>query len=96
MTIGLIATVSIRPDGTDEFEKLFAWQAEQVRANEAGNSLYKLFKSREAPGKYVVMEIYDDEAALQAHRDSEHMKANRPKVAPLVAEPTVIELFDAA
>ena len=95
MSIGLIARVSIQPGKGGEFETLFAWQAEQVRANEPGNKLYRLFKSREQDGAYIVMEIYDDEAALQAHRDSEHMKANRPKVAPLVAAPTVLEFYDA-
>lgn len=95
MPIGLIARVKITPGKGGAFEELFAWQAEQVRANEPGNSLYRLFRSREQEGAYVVMEIYEDEAALQAHRTSAHMLANRPKVAPLVAEPTVLELYDA-
>jgi quinol monooxygenase YgiN len=95
MSIGLIARVKIIAGKEGEFESAFAWQAEQVRANEPGNKLYKLFRSREQAGSYVVMEIYDDEAAIDAHRNSEHMKANRPKTAPLIAEPTVIELYDA-
>lgn len=95
MAIGLIARVSITQGKESEFEGLFAWQAEQVRANEPGNKLYRLFRDRERPGGYIVMEIYEDEAALQAHRDADHMKANRPKVAPLIAAPTVLEFYDA-
>ena len=95
MPIGLIARVKITPGKTEEFEALFAWQAEQVRLHEPGNSLYRLFRSREVDGAYVVMEIYADEVALQGHRRSAHMEANRPKVAPLIAEPTVIEIYDA-
>ncbi|WP_337189130.1 putative quinol monooxygenase [Phenylobacterium sp.] len=95
MALGLIARVSITPGKESEFEDLFAWQAEQVRANEPGNKLYRLFRDREKAGGYIVMEIYDDEAALAAHREAEHMKANRPKVAPLIAAPTVLELYDA-
>ena len=95
MSIGLIARVTIAPGKGAEFEELFAWQAEQVRANEPGNKLYKLFRARDQEGGYIVMEIYDDEAALKAHREAPHMAANRPKVAPLIAAPTVLELYDA-
>jgi len=95
MSIGLIARVKIVAGKEQEFETAFAWQAEQVRAHEPGNQLYKLFRARDQQGAYVVMEIYDDAAAIDAHRNSEHMRANRPKTAPLIAEPTVIELYDA-
>jgi quinol monooxygenase YgiN len=94
MTIGLIARVTVAAGKGAEFEELFDWQAQQVRANEPGNKLYRLFRSREQEGAYVVMEIYEDEAAVQAHRESAHMKANRPKVLPLLAAPTVLEFYE--
>ena len=50
MPIGLIARVKIAPGKGGEFEELFAWQAEQVRANEPGNSLYRLFRSPDQDG----------------------------------------------
>lgn len=68
MTIGVIARLKIAPGQEQPFEALFAEQAEQVRANEPANRLYRLFRDRAEPGGYIVMEIYDDEAALEAHR----------------------------
>ncbi|WP_334162532.1 putative quinol monooxygenase [Phenylobacterium sp.] len=96
MTIGVIARVKIAPGQEQAFEALFAEQAEQVRANEPANRLYRLFRDRAEPGGYIVMEIYDDEAALEAHRAAPHMLANRPRMAPLLGGKTVVEIYDAA
>ncbi len=95
MTIGVIARVKIAQGRGGEFETAFAVQAAQVRAHEPANQLYRLFRSREDPDAYVVMEVYDDLDALEAHRRSPHILANRPAIAPLVAAPTVVEIYDA-
>lgn len=95
MPIGVIARVKIQQGKGGEFERLFAGQAAAVRENEPANSLYRLFRSREDPEAYVVMEIYEDDAALAAHRASPHMAANRPAMGALVAERTVVEVYDA-
>jgi quinol monooxygenase YgiN len=78
-----------------EFEAAFADQAKGVRASEPGNALYQLVRSRDDENSYVVMELYDNEAALEAHRTAEHMVANRSRIGPLVAPGTVVEIFDA-
>src|SRR3546814_8454919 len=57
--IGIIATLRVQPDKTEAFEGVFAELAAAVRANEPGNSLYRLFRTDEA-GVYKVMECYDD------------------------------------
>ena len=94
MGIGLIVRVTIVPGKEAEFEAAFADQAKGVRASEPGNKLYQLVRSREASNKYVVMELYDSEADLEAHRNAPHMVENRPRVAPLIAERSIIEIFD--
>ena len=95
MTIGVIARVTIVPGKEAEFEAAFADQAKGVRANEPGNKLYPLVRSREVANKYVVMELYDGDADLEAHRNAPHMVGNRPRMAPLIAERTVVEIYDA-
>jgi|GraSoiStandDraft_4_1057263.scaffolds.fasta_scaffold567577_2 quinol monooxygenase YgiN len=95
MAIGLIVRLKTNPGKGPDFEAAFAVQAKGVRADEPGNKLYQLVKSRTEPDAYVVMELYDDEAALQAHREAPHMAANRPRMAGLVAPGTSIEIFDA-
>ena len=77
-----------------EFEGVFTALAGQVRANEPGNKLYRLFKSRKDAGTYVVMEIYQDQAALDVHGKTEYFKAAGPKIAPTMAGRPEILYFD--
>lgn len=95
MAIGVIAHVTVAVGREAEFEAAFADQARGVRENEPGNRLYQLVRSREASNRYVVMEIYDSDADLEAHRAAPHILANRPRIAPLIGAPTVVEVYDA-
>lgn len=95
MSIGIVAKLRVHAGREAEFEQYFAGQAEAVRANEPGNELYRLFRSRAEAGAYLIMEIYRDEAALQAHMSSEHLRAGRPTSKALLAGPLEFELFDA-
>ena len=63
--IGVIATIRVLPGKEAEFEGVFAELAPAVRANEPGNSYYKLFRTAET-GVYKVLECYDDAAAVEA------------------------------
>ncbi|MDR6660455.1 putative quinol monooxygenase [Tardiphaga sp. 215_C5_N2_1] len=85
--------LTVAPGSTDAFEHAFAVQAAAVRANEPGNRLYELLKSRTLADSYTLIEIYEDEAALAAHRTSSHMAANRPLTAPFFAAPPVMHMF---
>jgi quinol monooxygenase YgiN len=95
MGIGLIVRVKVVAGKGAEFEAAFADQARGVRANEPANQLYQLVRSREDENSYVVMELYDNEAALDTHRTAEHMVANRPRMAALIEGRSVVEIFDA-
>lgn len=95
MTIGVIARVTVVDGKGPEFEKAFAVQAKGVRENEPGNKMYQLTKSREDPNVYVVMELYDSDADLDAHRTAPHMVANRPAMAGLIGGKTTVEILDA-
>ncbi len=85
--------LTVAPGSTDAFERAFAVQAASVRANEPGNRLYELFKSTTLSDSYTLVEIYEDDAALRAHRASPHMAANQPLTAPLLAAPPVMHMF---
>src|SRR3546814_12777488 len=79
--IGIIATLRVQPDKTEAFEGVFAELAAAVRANEPGNSLYRLFHTDEA-GVYKDMECYDAAAAVEAHRASDHFPPRGDRTAP--------------
>lgn len=95
MAIGIVVRLKTNPGKGPDFEAAFAVQAAGVRANEPGNKLYQLARSRQDADSYVVMEIYDSDADLEAHRSAPHMVENRPRMAGLVAPGTTVEIFDA-
>lgn len=80
--LAIIAKLNVVPGKGSDFEKVMLGLVKDVRANESGNKLYTLTKN--AAGEYFVLEIYDNEAALEAHRGSAHFKAAGPKFAGLM------------
>ena len=92
--IGIIATLKVQDGKGPEFEGVFNGLAEQVRANEPGNRLYQLTKSRADPNTYKVLEGYKDADAVAAHSASDHYKALGPKIGPCLAGRPEVELLD--
>jgi quinol monooxygenase YgiN len=95
MPIGVIATLQVQDGKGEELEAVFGELAPQVRVNEPGNKLYVLHKSREDANTYVVLEIYDDQAAIEAHRNSNHFKAAGPKLGACLAGRPDVKFLDA-
>jgi quinol monooxygenase YgiN len=95
MSIGVIATLKVQDGKAAEFEAVFRGLAGEVRANEPGNKLYQVFKSRKEANTYIVMEIYQDQAALETHGKSDHFKAAGPKLGPTMAGRPDILYLDA-
>jgi len=92
--IGIIATLRVQPGKEAEFEGVFAELAPAVAANEPGNSYYRLFRTEEV-GVYKVLECYDDGAAVDAHRASEHFRTLGAKLGPCLAGAPEIEKLSA-
>jgi quinol monooxygenase YgiN len=95
MRIGIVATIRVKPGQGAAFEDGFAALAREVRANEPGNQLYQLTRSRTEADCYKVMEIYVDEAALAAHRDAPHARNAGPTLGALMAGRPEVEILDA-
>ncbi|HMO77277.1 MAG TPA: putative quinol monooxygenase [Sphingopyxis sp.] len=92
--IGIVATIRVQPGKEAEFEGVFAELAPAVRANEPGNSYYRLFRTDEA-GVYKVLECYDDAAAVEAHRASDHFRTLGARLGPCLAGAPEIERLSA-
>ncbi|MDO9361737.1 MAG: putative quinol monooxygenase [Sphingopyxis sp.] len=92
--IGIVATLRVQPGKEQEFEGVFAELAPAVQANEPGNSYYKLFRTAET-GVYKVLECYDDDAAVDAHRASDHFRSLGAKLGPCLAGAPEIERLSA-
>ncbi len=93
--IGIIATLKTKDGQGEALEAVFAELSEKVRANEAGNRLYQLTKSRTEPNTYKVLELYDDQDALTAHGKTDYFRALGAKMGPSLDGRPQIELLDA-
>lgn len=95
MAVGVVATIRIKPDTNEAFEAVAREMMAAVRANEPGNKVYQFCKSKAEPTTYVVMEIYADQAALDAHGKSDHFRAIGPKMGPSMAGRPEVQYFEA-
>lgn len=93
--IGIVATIKVQEAKAAEFEGIFKDLSAQVRANEPGNLMYQLTKSRTEAGTYKVLELYKDEDALKAHGGTDYFKAAGAKMGPCLAGRPEIEYLDA-
>jgi len=91
MAIAIIATLKVAEGKEAEFEEAFLKLVHQTKTTEPGNIAYELVKSR-TDGTYKVMELYKDEAALQAHRDAPKDLAKA--LIPMMAGRADIEILD--
>lgn len=71
--LGVIAKLTIKPGTNADFEAAMKTLQAKVRSDEPGNKLYVLHKTAD-PNVYVMLERYDDQAALDAHRAATHFK----------------------
>jgi len=62
----LIAELTAREGAEPKVQAILAEYAISVRA-EPGNKVFECYQTREEPRRFVVYEIYDDEAAFHAH-----------------------------
>ena len=93
--IGIVATLKVHDGRDKEFEGAFLALAAKVRANEPGNIFFTLTKSRAEPNTYKVLELYRDQAALDAHGQADHFRELGPKMGPCMVGRPDIEYLDA-
>ncbi len=92
--IGAVAELTIIDGRQAEFEAAAKELEAAVVANEPGVLLYKLFKVQGESTKYVFMEEYVDQAAVEAHRAAEHFKRLGKAMGPFMAGPPKVTRMD--
>jgi quinol monooxygenase YgiN len=71
--LAVVATLTVKPGTEQEFEAVARELVAKVNANEPGCKLYTLCRG-EAPGSYVFLERYVDQAATDHHRSTDYFK----------------------
>ena len=91
-----VALVHVRvlPDQLDAFlDASRANHAGSVR--EPGNLRFDVLRDPEDPTRFLVYEVFADEAAAAAHKTTAHYLAWRDRVAPMMAEPRHADRWEA-
>ena len=87
--IAITAKMMVKPGCEKKFERAMLALVSAVNLNEPGNLLYELCKDEN--GQYLVMELYKDEEAVQAHRTADHIRNSGPSFKGLMSGPPVIK-----
>ena len=79
----VMVTARVKPGKRDEFLKVIKEDAESTTTKEEGNFGFYVVQENEDPDKFFLFEIYRDQAALEAHRQTPHFLKYREAVADI-------------
>jgi quinol monooxygenase YgiN len=82
----IVAYLTAKPGMEAKFKEEMTAQAKRCLANEPGCLQFDVAQDPKEPARFVMLEVYKDDAAIKAHTDSEHFKNFRPIVTELVAD----------
>jgi (4S)-4-hydroxy-5-phosphonooxypentane-2,3-dione isomerase len=89
----IVAYLTAKPGKEAEFKEKMIAQAKRCLANEPGCLQFDVTQDPKEPVRFVMIEVYQDAAAIKAHQESAHFKEFRPVVSELLADRR-IEIFD--
>jgi quinol monooxygenase YgiN len=85
MPITVIAKLKVQPGKEAEFEGAAKEMIATVKSAEPGTLNYILHKNTKEPTEFIYYEVYQDQAALDSHGKTDHMKAFGGKIGTLLA-----------
>ena len=82
--ITFITHLRVAAENAQAMDAILTEMAAKVAETEPGVAYYSFARDAADPQAYVVIEVYRDAAAFEAHGQTEHIKALLPKSAALV------------
>ncbi|MDR1601921.1 MAG: antibiotic biosynthesis monooxygenase, partial [Tannerella sp.] len=70
----IVATIVAKSEFQNDLEKMFQIVVDETRS-EAGNILYELHQDINNPLKYIILETWQSQEAIDRHNESAHFKA---------------------
>jgi quinol monooxygenase YgiN len=92
--LALIATMTVNGPDRPAFEAVMTELVAAVHANEPGVPVYRLCRAQAEAGLYRMIEVYESQAALDAHMTTPWFTSAAPRFAALFAAPPVLERLD--
>ncbi|MFK3772074.1 putative quinol monooxygenase [Pseudomonas sp. NPDC089406] len=87
----LFIKTRVKPGSADAFLTAIQANAAASVATEPGCLVFDVSQDREDPDVIYLYEIYQDDAAYEAHTLTAHFRDSRPLVAPLIVEQVYYE-----
>lgn len=88
----VVVEFNIKPGEADAFREAILTQARNSLEKEPACRQFEVHIDREDSHRFVLYEVYDDEAAFGAHRETPHYADYNARVTPMVASKSVIPL----
>lgn len=88
----VVVHVHVVPDGIEAFERATLENA-RASLSEPGIARFDVIKRQDDPQRYLLIEVYRDENAPAAHKETAHYQKWRDTVAPLMASPRTSERY---
>jgi len=78
--------VQVKPEAVAAFKEATLANARQS-LREPGVRRFDVLQQQDDPTRFVLVEVYRDDAAAIAHKETQHYPVWRDAVAPIMAEP---------
>lgn len=85
----LIVEVNVKPERLTDFLELIKYDAEHSENDEPGCLRFDVLRDSEDPHKFYYYEVYRDESARMAHRETPHFKKYAEESADMLSTPVV-------
>ena len=82
--ISLVVEFVAQPGETDAVRETLQTQAGKSLAHEEACRYFDVCEDTDNPGRFVLYEVYDDEAAITAHRETPYYHEFRGRIDPIV------------
>ena len=86
-------TINVKPGFTDQFEKAFRINFEGTR-KEPGNLRFDVLRNQDDPNRYTIYEVFRDEDAFQAHKETPHYAECVQLIDPIIVLPRPKQYMD--
>ena len=84
--------VHVKPETIDAFKAASAANA-AASIKEPGIARFDVIQQLDDPSRFILVEVYRNEAATSAHKETAHYAVWRDTVAPMMAEPRAAKKF---
>ena len=84
--IATLVYVDVKPEFIEQFREISIYNHDNTR-KEAGNVRFDVLQSADDPTQFVLYEVFEDEAAVNFHKTTEHYLRWRDTVAPYMNSP---------